>query len=284
MKISKPFGVGLITHIETEEPMKLSEAFHKAQFENFDFLLQFGSIYVNDVRTFEDKPLAPKSVIRVHRNPKRHPIQDIPWKDHIIEETEEFLVIDKPYRVPVHATVDNYMENVIYQYSKLLESPLYVTHRLDIETTGLLMIAKTKAFQNTFNFLLQHKQILKKYRVLTNYQPPIGLIRHYIQSGQFTPKLVSLDPIEGWPLCEMVIEETSPKLLPNGQSGYESTIQLITGRTHQIRAQMTGLAGPIFGDTQYGDDENSEHPLGLKASELKFKWPAMQKEFHYTLP
>lgn len=283
LKISTPFGVGQITHIEPEKEMKLSEVFKEAQFENFEFLLHIGGVYIDDQRAYEDKTVHSKAIIRIHRNPKRHPVENIDWNHHIIEETEHFIILDKPYKVPVHATVDNSRENVIYQVSKILNHPLYVTHRLDVETTGVLVLAKTKLFQNAFNFLLQTKQVHKKYKALTIQKPPLGIIRHYIQSGQFTPKLVSLDPIEGWPLCEMIIENVVSKTLPNGSQGYESEIQLITGRTHQIRAQMTGLVGPLFGDSQYGDDENKSYPLGLRAYELKFKWPALQKEFHYTL-
>lgn len=283
MKISTPFGLGQITHIEPEKQMKLSELFAEAQFEDFDFLLQIGGIYVDDVRVFEDRTLRPDALVRVHRKPKRHPVKNIDWKSRIIEETEYFVAIDKPHAVPVHATVDNYRENVLFQVSQVLNCSLFVTHRLDVETTGVLILAKTKVFQNAFNFLLQTKQVFKKYKALTTQKPPTGLIRHYIQAGQLTPKLVSVDPIEGWPLCEMVIESVRDVTLPNGRHGYESEIRLITGRTHQIRAQMTGLVGPIFGDNQYGDDENGSYPLGLRAFELKFKWPALQKEFHYTL-
>lgn len=284
MKISTPFGLGQITHVEPEKQMKLSELFKEAQFEDFDFILQMGGIYVDDLRVFEDRVLHPEALVRVHRKPKRHPVDHIDWKKQIIEENEHFVAIDKPHAVPVHATVDNSRENVLFQVSQVLNCPLYVTHRLDVETTGVLILAKTKIFQNAFNFLLQHKQVFKKYKALTTQKPPTGLIRHYIQAGQFTPKLVSLDPIDGWPLCEMEIEAVREVTLPNGQVGYESEIRLITGRTHQIRAQMTGLVGPLFGDNQYGDDENGNYPLGLRAFELKFKWPALQKEFHYTLP
>lgn len=283
MKISTPFGLGQITHVEPEKQMKLSELFQEAQFKDFEFILKIGGVYVDDQRVFEDRTLHPAALVRVHRNPKRHPVQNINWASRIVDNNEHFVIIDKPHGVPVHATVDNVRENVLFQISEALNCPLYVTHRLDVETTGALVLAKTKVSQNAFNFLLQNKQVTKKYKALTIHKPPTGLIRHYIQSGQFTPKLVSADPIEGWQICEMVIEKVKSVTLPNQQPGFESEIRLITGRTHQIRAQMTGLVGPLFGDNQYGDDENKDYPLGLRAFELKFRWPALQKEFHYTL-
>jgi 23S rRNA-/tRNA-specific pseudouridylate synthase len=74
--------------------------------------------------------------------------------------TSGFLVIDKPPLVPVHATVDNAVENVVYQIQHAPLPPLrYVstTHRVDINTSGLLVVATTKSFAAYFATLLRRK-------------------------------------------------------------------------------------------------------------------------------
>lgn len=282
MKISKPFGVGIITHVEPSEDILLSDLFKKADFDNFDFLLKIGGIYVGDKRATENQTVTSGTLVRVHRNPKRHPVGAINWKDLIVENNEDFIVVNKPYNIPTHPTVDNSVENVLNQMSASLGQQLFITHRLDTETTGLLLIAKTKQFQNIFNYLISNKMVTKKYKALTTRRPEQKKHIHYIHPNKFLPKLVSKDPIEGWQVCELVIEKVNEIMLPNGENGYESIIELITGRTHQIRAQLTGLNCPLFGDELYGD-ENTQFPLGLQSFYLAFKWTSANKEFSFQL-
>lgn len=282
MKISEPFGVGLITHIRPSESIKLSVLFKRVQFDNFEFLLEIGSVYVDEKRVFTDIEVPAESLVRVHRNPKRHPIQNVDWKACVVEENGDFVVINKPYGVPTHPTVDNSLENVICQMSKALNHELLITHRLDAETTGLLLFAKTKQFQNIFNYLISNKMVQKKYKALTTKKVEEKKYIHYIKPDKFVPKLVSHEPLEGWQICELIVEKINDVTLPNGEAGYQNVIELITGRTHQIRAQFTGLNCPLFGDTLYGD-ENSDYPLGLQSFMLNFKWPNQNKEFSFQL-
>src|SRR5690606_15521865 len=181
-----------------------------------------------------------------------------------------------------HATVDNSVENVLNQMRNTLNQELLITHRLDTETTGLLLIAKHKQFQNIFNYLISNKMVTKKYKALTTRRPEEKRYIHYINPSKFLPKLVSSEPIEGWQTCELIVEKINDVTLPNGTAGYESIIELITGRTHQIRAQMTGINCPLFGDELYGD-ENTNYPLGLQSFFLSFKWTSVNKEFSFQL-
>jgi 23S rRNA pseudouridine1911/1915/1917 synthase len=282
MKVSSPYGLGLVTHVQPDEAMKLSELFRRVEFENFEFILEIGGIYVDDKRVYTDVEVLPTSLIRVHRKPKRHAVAHVDWKAIIVENNDDFVVVNKPYGVPTHPTVDNSMENVLFQMSKELNHTLLMTHRLDAETTGLLLFAKNKQFQSVFNYLISNKMVQKKYKALTTNKPEVKKHIHYIRAEKFVPKLVSLEPIEGWQNCELIVEQVNDVTLPNGQPGYESIIELITGRTHQIRAQFTGMNCPLFGDELYGDD-NTEYPLGLQAFMLNFKWTNKNKEFSFQL-
>lgn len=283
MEISNPFGVGLITHVKPNKALKLSELFEEVKFNNFHFLLEIGSIYVDGKRVFENVLVPEGAMVRIHRNPKRHSVSHIDWPSLIIENNEDFVVINKPYGVPVHPTVDNSRENVLYHLSEVLNEKLLITHRLDSETTGLMLYAKNSKFQNIFNYLIANRMVEKKYKALTKEKPELGHHLHYLKPDKFLPKLATKDFIDGWISAELVIENIKNVALPNNQPGYENTIHLITGRTHQIRAQLTALNCPLFADVLYGDEENSQYPLGLKAYMLSFKWPARNKEFKFEI-
>ncbi len=282
MKVSEPYGVGLVTHIKPDRSMLLSELFKEVQFEDFEFLLSLGSIYVDLERVLQDRMVTPNSLVRVHRKPKRHPVQEIHWQNHIIENNDDFIIVDKPYGIPTHPTVDNALENVIYQVSLCLGQELFITHRLDSETTGLLLFAKTKKFQQIFNYLMSNKLVQKKYKAQSLLRPTEGTHIHYIKPESFLPKIASPEAVDGWKRCELVIEKVENIILPNGENGFESQIHLVTGRTHQIRAQMMALGTPIFGDTLYGDSHEN-FPIGLKAFLLKFSWPQIGKDFLFEI-
>ena len=74
--------------------------------------------------------------------------------------------MNKPAGIPVHATLDNQVENVLHQLHVALGDSLYVTQRLDTEVSGLIVFAKTQEFQRRFNRLLAERKVTKRYRRL----------------------------------------------------------------------------------------------------------------------
>jgi 23S rRNA-/tRNA-specific pseudouridylate synthase len=67
-----------------------------------------------------------------------------------------------------------------------------------------------------------------------------------------TPKQVGLEPKEGWLKCELSTSKCNEIPGPDGKTLYDVEIELHTGRTHQIRAQLAALGSPILGDRAYG--------------------------------
>ena len=211
-------------------------------------LLSFGAIYHEGKRVQANRIVSPGDYVRVHLKPKRFPVEMVDWRSVVVELNDAFLVLNKPAGVPVHATVDNQLENVVHQLSAAFQTPLYVTQRLDTEVSGLLVLARTREFQREFNRLLFERKVTKKYRALVSLAPETGRYIHYMKRAERSPKVVRKELQPDWLECILAIESVTPLAC----SGFELKIDLETGRTHQIRAQLSAMGSPIIGDKLYG--------------------------------
>lgn len=246
--------------------------------EHVYFLLDLGSVYLNHKRVTENLSVSQGDYLRVHTKPRRFLPNDGQWASRVLFENEHFILANKVSGLPVHASVDNRRENLQAYLEQTLNTQLFVTHRLDVPTRGLIVYAKTPTFQMAFNKLLQQREMRKIYRAVVEGQGlKSGLITHYMEPSPRAPKTVSRTFHEGWQEC--LLEILNVKELPEGQS--EIRIQLLTGRTHQIRAQMGFEKHPLAGDHAYGAQKLwDEDRIELEACELVFSNP-LTGEFHH---
>ncbi|OQW50876.1 MAG: hypothetical protein A4S09_11155 [Proteobacteria bacterium SG_bin7] len=219
------------------EHFLIDKASDLKDFVNTD-LLELGAVYLNHHRLNSNKNLKPGDYLRVHTQPKRYPTHKINWEQTIIHEDKDLIVIDKPYGIPVHATLDNAIENVLTQMSKFKNQKLYHTHRLDIGTQGILILTKTPESQKEINNQFLNKRIKKYYVAKTDLSLVPQKLIHYMQPSKRAPKILSNKALPNYKRCELII--------------HEDNIELITGRSHQIRAQLSTIGAPIIGDTLYG--------------------------------
>ncbi len=239
----------------------LSHHFHLPETSASE-LFRLGAIYLNKRRIFQDLSLQPKDYLRIHTQPKRYEVAHIDWKSRILKETKEYLIVNKPFGVPTHAALDNAIENLLEQMRLQTRTPLFVTQRLDVSVEGVIVLAKTKAFQATFNRWLSEKRVTKTYQALTQNSPPLGIFTHFMENSERAPKKISEAPIPNGLECVLEIEKVEPE-----DSFFKVTVKPITGRTHQIRAQLALLKSPILGDTMYGGA--SHPPYSLQRIALK---------------
>lgn len=256
---------GGIAHFVAKAPTTLLEClkhhFKLSQAESHE-LLKLGAVYHNKRRLFEDTPLAPSSYLRIHLKPKRFLVSGINWNKTILFDERDFLVANKPHGIPVHAMVDNNVDNLLFQLRQVTGLNLLVTHRLDVPVGGLVLLAKNPRFQTWFNRLLAEGRVQKFYEAQVAGEIPLGLMVHYMQKTERAPKRVSREPREGWDKCEL-------KVL-SSHSGNLS-LQLLTGRTHQIRAQLSEAGSPILGDKLYGSKLPwKKEGISLMASGIQF--------------
>ncbi|XP_024522388.1 RNA pseudouridine synthase 6, chloroplastic isoform X2 [Selaginella moellendorffii] len=210
------------------------------------------------------------SYMRVHVHPRRFPrCYEVDWKSRILAENDLFVVLDKPAGVSVGGSVDNLEESCVTFASRALGMafPLLVTHQIDNCTEGCVVLAKDKDFVSNFNRLLRTRKVDKRYLVLAAFPVPLGIVSHYMRPDHFAPHLLSQDKRQGWHLCSMEVLQchqvewpSEARLRENGVSNcelehdghaYECEVKLLTGKTHQVRAQFAALGAPILGDTIY---------------------------------
>lgn len=273
--------MSLINYLQNYLEIGLSEA---------EFLIEFGAIYCNFQRTVENIELSPGDILRCHIEPKRY-LTATDWSKHIVCEEENFFIIDKPAGLPCQPSLDNRIENLLYQISHHTKQSLFITHRLDIGTKGLVLLAKTKLFQTEFNQCLENRTVAKIYETLTlGPQLSPGPQIHWMRPHARSPKILSRTAVEKWKQCHLEI--LTSKNLAASPSSFSSDsrginyyrIQLHTGRTHQIRAQLSFEQNPILGDSVYGGQSHqlSFEWQALQCTELAFEHA--QKQFHWQLP
>lgn len=238
-----------------------------------DEWLSTGGIYVDGRRVRRDVALSAGQILRVHRERKRYSVPR-PLLDHLHAETEELLVLDKPAGLPTHATLDNFTENAKFVLEEELGGPVFTTHRLDVPTQGLLILAKTASAQSLMNKLFARGEVTKIYHARTRRALPEGPHQHWIDPGTRVPRTVSAAARANWWACRLEIEHAAK--LPDGDVLHR--VRLLTGKTHQIRAQFAAMGAPLVGDAVYGS--LCRRPaLGLACHQMSFIWRGQRVTF-----
>jgi 23S rRNA pseudouridine1911/1915/1917 synthase len=223
-----------------------------------------GNILVNEQAVKSNYKIKPAEVISIvlPHPPRDTEIlpEDIPLD--IVFEDEHILVINKNAGLVVHLGVGNYtgtLINALYYYFRDL--PLFQTgdmrpglvHRLDKNTTGILLIAKTELALNRLAKQFYDRTTSRKYLALVwgSLEEEEGKIEGHIGRDLKDRKNMAVysDGSQGKPAV------THYKLLE--RLGYLSLVecQLETGRTHQIRVHFKHIRHPLFNDEAYGGDQ-----------------------------
>ncbi|ESW19737.1 hypothetical protein PHAVU_006G151200 [Phaseolus vulgaris] len=220
--------------------------------------------------THADQFVEPGTYLRVHVHPKRFPrCYEIDWRSRIISVAESYVVLDKPAGTSVGGTTDNIEESCATFATRALglTAPLMTTHQIDNCTEGCVVLARTKEYCSVFHGKIREKKVKKLYLALASSPLPTGIITHYMRPINMAPRLISEDFIKGWLMCQLEIQECrkvpwpTPSIQdkycvedcgwPYQDFAYECKINLLTGRTHQIRAQFAACRAPLVGDSMY---------------------------------
>ena len=168
----------------------------------------------------------------------------------ILHETNDFLIVDKPVNLVIHPgagiSSGTLANGLLYKFPKLEEIPRAgIVHRLDKDTSGLLVVAKNEKFRLYFIDLLQSRKVKKNYRALV-----IGTLRGSLEID--IP--IGRDKKNR---TKMTCREDGKEAITHVKSidsygGYSLLdIEIETGRTHQIRTHLAHKKLPIIGDKTY---------------------------------
>lgn len=247
-------------------------------------ILRSGEVRVNKGRIDAAYKLLIGDVVRVppiriaandkellENQPSSQPAKSV-LDNTIIFEDDALLVIDKPAGFAVHGG-SGVSRGVIEQLR--MERPkakfLELVHRLDRETSGVLMLAKKRAALVTLHEMIRHNQTDKRYLMLVagewsekKKRVCLDLQKYVLPNGERRVNVVtdkSKDKYDQAQHSETIF------YLKQAFAGFSLLeAQLITGRTHQLRVQLAHLGFPILGDDKYGDFANNKalQKKGLK--------------------
>ncbi|KMS96730.1 hypothetical protein BVRB_8g200350 [Beta vulgaris subsp. vulgaris] len=220
--------------------------------------------------THVDEHVEVGTYLRVYVHPRRFPrCYEIDWKLRIIAITESYVVLDKPAGTSVGGTSNNIEESCANFATRALglASPLLTTHQIDNCTEGCVVMARTEDYCSVFHEKIRDKKVKKLYLALVASPVSCGIITHYMQPAKLAPRILSVEHVKGWQLCQLEVLDCKKVPWPSStieekyqindcgwpvkNFAYECKIDLLTGRTHQIRAQLAACGAPIIGDSMY---------------------------------
>ncbi|HBO23707.1 23S rRNA pseudouridine(1911/1915/1917) synthase RluD [Providencia sp.] len=228
---------------------------------------------------------------------KRWEPQDIPLD--VVYEDDDILVINKPRGLVVHPGAGNpdgtILNALLYRYPEIADVPRAgIVHRLDKDTTGLMVVAKTVPAQTHLVEALQLREITREYEaVAVGRMTAGGMVEEPISRHPTKRTHMAVHPM-GKPAI------THYRVMEHFRAHTRLRLRLETGRTHQIRVHMAHINHPLIGDALYGGrprplkgatDEFLEVMRGfdrqaLHATMLRLFHPisGIQMEWHAPLP
>ena len=269
-----------------------------------------GFVHVNDQPVKSNYKVRPLDVITLMLDAPQHDstieAEEIPL--NIVYEDTEVMVVNKPAGMVVHPGAGNFHGTLINAVAwHLKDLPTFdandpavgLVHRIDKDTSGLLVIAKTPDAKTKLGLQFFNKTTHRSYHALVwgNFNEEEGLIEGNIARDPKDRLRMSVFPPDS-AVGKTAI--THYRVLE--RFGYVTLIECIleTGRTHQIRAHMKHIGHPLFGDERYGGMEilrgqrsstykafiqncrNLCHRQALHAKTLGFVHPKTNREMNFT--
>jgi len=198
----------------------------------------------------------------------------------IVDETDDFIIVYKKNGIAVQAT-----DNEQLDLEKIFTEKygiVYVLNRIDQPVSGLVVFGKNKHFAELFTEKIKERAVKKTYLAIVSGEPELEktMLRHYIK------KLHSRAMTADEPVDEAYKESVLYYTLKQKFDNYKLLkIDLITGRYHQIRAQLATADLPIKGDLKYGSKRpNLDRSICLLSYKLEFIHPITGSKHQYKAP
>jgi len=197
----------------------------------------------------------------------------------IIYEDDNIIVVDKPTKI-LTISNKNEKENTLYRkvsdYLKKEKKKVFVIHRLDFDTSGVIMFAKNqkiqKLYQDNWNDLAKKREYIA---IVEGITPPSGHIESYLKESK-TLEVYSSKNKDG------LFSITDYETIKHNKKYSMIRVLISTGRRNQIRCHMSDINHPILGDSRYKAKSNPLGRLALHAHTLVIEDPLTHKNFTFT--
>ncbi len=200
----------------------------------------------------------------------------------IIYEDRDIIVIDKPTGLLTigtdrekSKTAHFILNDYVRKGNSKSSNRVYIVHRLDRETSGLVIFAKSEQVKR---FLQDNWEKTEKHYLAIlhgNLKVKEGAISSYLAENRALRVYSTTDPAKG------KLAHTAYKVIEETKGFTMVDIHLLTGRKHQIRVHFSEMGHPVVGDKKYGPDENISKRLALHARSIMFNHPFTRKQIAF---
>lgn len=261
----------------------LRENLTKESKNNIKSLLSKRHVYVNDkLQTKYDYIIYKDDIVEIKT--KEFIDKKTSIKLEIIYEDNDIIVINKPSKI---LTIANNKEKELtiyhlvmnYLKSKNKNNKVFIIHRLDKDTSGIIMFAKSDKIKNLFqknwnDIVLERKYYAVVEGKLKNNKE---IIKSYLKENKNHMVYSTNDNING----KLAITEY--EVIKSNENYSLVDVNIRTGRKNQIRVHLSDLGNPIVGDKKYGSKINPINRLALHAYKLKIIDPRNEKVLEFNL-
>lgn len=214
----------------------------------------------------------------------RKDIPSILYEDnHIIlvnKRSSDLVQGDGTGDEPLDDIVRSYIKE---KYNKPGDVFLGVVHRLDRPVSGCVVYARTSKALSRLSELFRTREVRKTYWAIVSERPPAeeGTLSNYLKKNEPQNKsYVYEKEVKGSKLAEL-----SYRVLSRSEKYYLIEVDLLTGRHHQIRAQLAAAGCPIKGDLKYGSKRSNEGGgISLHSRRISFVHPVKNEEINVEAP
>ena len=248
-----------------------------------DYLKHRQVMVDGQITTQFDTPLAPGAVVRVNTSREFQVFSNPRLK--IVYEDDHIIVVNKGYgllSVASDAKKDGTAYSLLRDYVKRVDprNKVFIVHRLDQQTSGLMMFAKTEQAKTAMQYNWNNMVLERTYvAVVEGYlDESEGTIRSYLAENSRHEVYSTDNPDEG------KLAVTRYRTLEAGHGHTLVELSLDPGRKNQIRVHLKDTGHPIAGDKRYGARTTPIHRMALHARTLRFIHPVTRKDMNFSTP
>lgn len=284
----RPFKPNIIEKYQVTEPMPLLEFLISVMPQRkrtaIKSLLAHNQVAVNGTPEKQfDTQLRPGQEVKVNLSREFKVFYNRRLK--LVYEDDDIIVVNKGYGL-LSMGNDKVKEGTAYtilrDYLKWQDprNKLFIVHRLDRDTSGLMVFAKSIEAKENLQHNWNNMVLSRKYLAVVEGRPDPaeGIVKSYLAENSRYEVYSTDNPDEG----QLAITRYRTLKSRNGYSLME--VELDTGRKNQIRVHMKDLGHPITGDRRYGAGSSPIHRMALHAQTLRFVHPITRKDMNFTTP